>query len=82
MKLYRWLALPGLLCMALLSNSAQALDTSTHKIEPAPNGITLPAGYKDWRVISQSHRTDNNTVRIILGNDIAIKAARNQHTLP
>ncbi len=43
---------------------------------PAPNGITLPEGYKDWRVISISHRTDNNTLRVILGNDVAIAAAR------
>jgi len=46
------------------------------KVGPAPNGITLPAGYKDWRVISVSQRTDNNTMRVILGNDVAIAAAR------
>jgi hypothetical protein len=43
---------------------------------PAPNGIEMPAGYKDWRVIAVSHRTDNNTMRVILGNDAAIAAAR------
>ncbi len=51
-------------------------------IKPAPNGITLPEAYKDWRVISISHRTDNNTMRTILGNDIAIKAARSGKTNP
>ena len=51
-------------------------------IKPAPNGITLPEGYKDWRVISISHRTDNKTMRTILGNDIAIKAARAGNTNP
>ena len=49
---------------------------------PAPNGIKLPAGYKDWRVISSSHRTDNNSLRVILGNDTAIKAARAGKTNP
>ena len=49
---------------------------------PAPNGITMPAGYKDWRVISVSERTDNNTLRVILGNDIAIAAARAGNTNP
>jgi hypothetical protein len=49
---------------------------------PAPNGITLPQGYKDWRVIAVSHRTDNNTLRAIVGNDVAIAAARSGKTNP
>ena len=49
---------------------------------PAPNGLTLPPGYKDWRVLAVSHRTDNNTVRAILGNDAAIQAARAGKTNP
>ena len=48
----------------------------------APNGIELPAGYKDWRVLSVSHRTDKPTLRAILGNDIAIDAARSGETNP
>ncbi len=51
-------------------------------VKPAPNGINLPAGYKDWKVISISHRTDNKTMRTILGNDIAVKAARAGNTNP
>jgi hypothetical protein len=49
---------------------------------PAPNGIMMPEGYKDWRLISVSERTDNNTLRAILGNDIAIEAARAGNTNP
>jgi hypothetical protein len=52
------------------------------KVAPAPNGIELPEGYKDWRVISVSHRTDNNTMRVILGNDAAIAAARKNQINP
>jgi hypothetical protein len=52
------------------------------KVQPAPNGITLPEGYKDWRLIATSHRSDNNTIRAILGNVIAIKAAREGKTRP
>jgi hypothetical protein len=51
-------------------------------VAPAPNGITLPPGYKDWRIIAPSHRTDNNTLRVILGNDVAVKAAREGRTNP
>ncbi len=48
----------------------------TGRIMPAPNGIIFPEGYKDWRIVSSSHRSDNNTLRVILGNDMAINAAR------
>ncbi|MEZ5541031.1 MAG: cytochrome P460 family protein [Pseudomonadota bacterium] len=49
---------------------------------PAPNGISLPEGYRDWRVLGVSHRTDNNTLRVILGNDTAVAAARAGQTRP
>ena len=49
---------------------------------PAPNGITLPQGYQDWRMIASSHREDNKTLRVILGNDKAIEAARPGNTNP
>ncbi len=52
------------------------------KVKPNLNNISIPENYKDWRVISSSHRTDNHSVRIILGNDIAIKAARDKQTNP
>ena len=51
-------------------------------VQPAPNGIELPQGYRDWKVIASSHRVDNNTLRIILGNDIAVAAARSGATRP
>lgn len=51
-------------------------------VAPAPNGITIPQGYKDWRVIALSHRTDNNSLRAILGNEVAINAARAGKTNP
>jgi hypothetical protein len=62
----------------LASTSAVLADT----VPPAPNGIDLPQDYRDWRVIASSHRLDNNTLRVILGNEIAIEAARNGNTLP
>jgi hypothetical protein len=45
-------------------------------------GIKIPAGYRDWRLISVAHEAGKlNDLRAILGNDIAIKAAR-EGTLP
>ncbi len=44
-------------------------------------GVTLPEGYRSWQVVAPSHRTDKDEVRVILGNDIAMKAYR-EKTLP
>ena len=66
------------LSLALISTTLFAANT----VKPAPNGIELPADYKDWSVISISHRTDNKTMRTILGNDVAVKAARAGNTNP
>jgi hypothetical protein len=42
-------------------------------------GIKIPAGYRDWKVISVAHEAGNlNDLRALLGNDIAIKAYREQ----
>lgn len=59
-----------------------AFTAQAGEVAPAPNGLKLPEGYKDWRVISVSHRIDNHTLRMILGNDIAIEAARKGQTNP
>ena len=41
-------------------------------------GITIPAGYRDWRLISVNHLGGDKLkqVRAQLGNDVAIKAFR------
>lgn len=50
---------------------------------PGPShGISYPAGWQEWKVIAVSHRTDNNTIRSIVGNEIAVKAAREGKTNP
>jgi hypothetical protein len=43
---------------------------------------TMPAGYRDWAVISVAHEAGNlNSLGVQLGNDVAIKAYR-EGTLP
>ena len=78
MKSLRWGAVVG----ACLTVYAGVALTGEKPVAKAPNGIELPAGYKNWRVIASSHRTDNNTLRVILGNEIAVTAARAGHTNP
>jgi len=70
-------------CVLLLTSLVIAVPAiAGNAVKPALNGITLPEKYKDWRVISVSHRTDNKTMRVIVGNDIAIKAARENNINP
>jgi hypothetical protein len=54
--------------------------------EPTPKDAIfvteIPAGYRDWKVVSVAHEAgDLNDIRAILGNDIAIKAYR-ENKLP
>ena len=64
----------GLLLLSGLAGAQQ--------VAPAPNGLTIPDGYKNWKLIGVAQRSDNNTMRAILGNDVAIKAAREGNTKP
>ncbi len=45
-------------------------------------GIKIPPGYRDWKLISVAHEEGNlNDFRAILGNDVAVKAFR-ENKLP
>jgi hypothetical protein len=51
-------------------------------VAPALNGLAFLPDYKNWQPISTTDRFDNGTLRIILGNDVAIKAVAAQQTHP
>lgn len=51
-------------------------------VKPALNGITYISDYSNWKAISTTDRFDNNTLRVIFGNDIAVRAIEQQHTNP
>jgi len=42
----------------------------------APTGVTIPKGYRTWQVVAPSQRDDKDEIRVILGNNIAMKAIR------
>jgi len=44
------------------------------------HGIAYPDGWREWATIAVSHRNDNNTLRVIIGNAIAVEAARSGNT--
>ena len=56
---------------------------SEHAGQPAPIFVQeIPPGYRDWKVVTVSHEADDlNDIRAVLGNDIAIKAYR-ENKLP
>ena len=46
------------------------------------NGVSYPEGWRDWATVTVSHRNDNGTLRVIVGNDIAVEAANSGNTNP
>jgi len=52
------------------------------KLPQAANGVTYIPDYKNWQAISTTERFDNGTMRVIFGNDIAVKAIRENNIHP
>jgi hypothetical protein len=71
--------LGGLGLCAAVTGSMLYGSRSTAQTEAAPiYGITIPKGYRDWRLISVARlgAGDHQQLRAQLGNDIAIEAFR------
>jgi mono/diheme cytochrome c family protein len=77
--------------IAATSNSAMPAATSAATNQPAVslaavqpefNGFPFDPDFKNWKPISFTDRGDNNTFRFVLGNDIAIQAARSGRISP
>ncbi len=73
MKRIAILQATAMCAVALIAFAASRSDD-----EAAPLfGITIPPGYRDWKLISVAHEEGNlNDLRAVLGNDVAIKAYR------
>ncbi|GAB4242953.1 MAG: cytochrome P460 family protein [Deltaproteobacteria bacterium] len=63
------LAATGILFTAIPAATASDLVA-------APTGVTIPKGYRNWQVVAPSQRDDKDEIRVILGNNIAMKAIR------
>jgi Cytochrome P460 len=74
----KWIAYMTVAVVAVTSALAYMARAEQTAVPAAPAfDIKLPAGYRDWRVISVAHEAgNNNDLRAILGNDLAIKAYR------
>jgi hypothetical protein len=65
---------------AVVALAGVALTSGPADGDAAPVfGIKMPLGYRDWRLISVAHEAGNlNDFRAVLGNDVAIKAYREE----
>lgn len=52
------------------------------KVKPSLNGISYISDFRNWKAISTSDRFDNGSMRIIFGNNIAVKAIEEHQTNP
>lgn len=43
-------------------------------VQPSLNGVPYFPDYKNWKIVSTTDRFDNHTLRVISGNDVAIRA--------
>jgi len=75
----RWIVfvlVAGVALAGVIASMAPASGQASGEAAPI-FGVTIPPGYRDWRVISVAHEEGNlNDLRAILGNDVAIKAVR------
>ncbi len=77
---------------AVARNASAAVDEEyrawiAHGDEPtavkrAPNGIAMMPEYKNWKLIDSTVRFDASTIRVILGNEVAIQAIADSRTNP
>jgi hypothetical protein len=75
----KWLTVQVLIILTALTIFAIVPFESGHTEDEASSisGIKIPAGYREWRLISVAHEEGNlNDLRAILGNDVAVQAFR------
>lgn len=60
----------------------EPLHVGHGEVAPAPGGFEFPKKYKNWPVLSVTQRADKETLRIVMGNLTAIRAARRGDTNP
>ena len=76
MKGFAYLLVAVVALTGVVVYMAHASGRSDGEADPV-FGITIPPGYRDWKLISVAHEEGNlNDLRAILGNGIAIDAYR------
>jgi hypothetical protein len=60
------------------------VDTSgtIHAVDSTLAGVSFHPEYKTWKQIGSTERIENHTIRVVLGNDLAIRAIADNHINP
>jgi hypothetical protein len=64
------------------ANAVRIPPVNLAAVQPELNGFAFDSTFEGWKLISMTDRGDNNTLRFILGNDIAIRAAQSGNISP
>lgn len=75
---YTILTAATILCLITVTNTVYSAEFQAAEA----NGIQLPKDYKKWRLIAVSQRNDKQSLRAIIGNHTAYRAAQNGQTKP
>jgi cytochrome P460 len=76
MKGFAYLLVVVVALTGMVVHMAHASGRSDGQADPV-FGLTIPPGYRDWKLISVAHEEGNlNDLRALLGNDVAIKTYR------
>src|ERR1700729_122205 len=78
MKRITFLAVAAAIVCSLLAFTPHVSGHTDEKASPHYE-VKIPAGYRDWKLISVAHEAGNlNDIRAILGNDVVLKAYREE----
>jgi hypothetical protein len=73
---------PTLQPAAARAQQGSAVPAPLQTVANEPNGFAFLPDYKNWKPISTTDRGDNDSLRLILGNDIAVKAIADKNIQP
>jgi hypothetical protein len=77
-----WASLPGVAKNQNAPSSSSPTPVSLANVPRELDGFPFDTAFERWTPLSTTDRGDNNTLRFILGNDIAVKAARSGNIRP
>ena len=58
------------------------INATKRRVQNTVGGVPFNPDYKNWKQIGITDRHDNNTIRVVLGNDVAVKAISENHINP
>lgn len=64
------------------AGSSELASTKPAAVKPSPNGLAYDGSWRRWKLLAVTDRGDNRQFRIVLGNDIAVAAAREGNVHP